>query len=151
MSLFGTVQRVWMERSAKGKSYADLAEGLERDRPLVAEKFRGAKDSARNREAACHIIGIERWGQRRLRTLLGEPLVLDEYDGYRPDTSRTMAELADDFERARQESLALVQTLQAQGVPLTQTVVHNESGPMSVGAWLAYLRSHARRERVRIR
>lgn len=151
MTLFGTIQRVWMERSAKGKSYAELAQELERDRPLVAERFRGAADSPRNREAACHIIGIERWGQRRLRTLLGEPLVMDEYDGYRPDTSRTMAELAEDFEQTRQESLTLLQTLQAQGVPLTQTVAHNESGPMSVGAWLAYLRSHASRERVRVR
>jgi len=43
------------------------------------------------------VIGIERWGQRRLRMLLGEPPVSDEYDSYRPGEDLSMPALRDAF------------------------------------------------------
>lgn len=139
-------QRYWMEWRAKGKSYAELARSLQAEGEVVTRRFQNGRDSTANRRTAGHIVGIERWGQQRLRTLLGESLVMDEYDGYRPAPERTLPELAGDFAQTRQASLALLHTLEVQKTPLAQTVIHNESGPMSVGAWFVYFENHAGRE-----
>ncbi|RIK35402.1 MAG: hypothetical protein DCC57_23390 [Chloroflexi bacterium] len=146
MSLFGVAQRYWMEWRAKGKSYAELARSLQAEGEVVTRRFQNGRDRAANRRTASHIVGIERWGQRRLRTLLGEPLVMDEYDGYRPGPDCTLRELACEFPHTRKETLALLRSLEDRNIPLTQTVPHNESGPMSVGAWFVYFQNHAGRE-----
>jgi hypothetical protein len=112
----------------------------------VTRRFQTGSDTTRNRQTASHIVGIERWGQQRLRSLLGEPPVMDEYDGYRPGPDCTLRELADEFPQTRQATLALLQVLADRKIPLTQQVLHNESGLMSVGAWFVYFENHAGRE-----
>lgn len=146
MSIFGTAQRYWMEWRANGKSYAELARSLQAGGEVVTRRFQTGSDSTANRKTASHIVGIERWGQQRLRSLLGEPLVMDEYDGYRPGPDCTLRELAAEFPETRRATLALLHTLEERNIALTQTVPHNESGLMSVGAWFVYFENHAGRE-----
>ncbi len=146
MSLAGTMLRFFAERGAKGKSYADLGRGLDETGQAILQKLRDAADNERHRNVTSHVIGIERWGQRRLRTLTGEPLVIDEYDGYRPALDTPLPELADQFQQTREETIALLKTLEAQQTPLKQTVKHNELGDLSLRGWIVYLTSHAGRE-----
>jgi hypothetical protein len=148
--MIGRVLTWVAERHAKGKSYADLARQLQESESTVTQRMAKAADLARNREAARHIIGIERWGQRRLRSLLDEPLVIDEYDGYRPGDT-TLPTLLDAFKATRAETLTLLRALEQAQLPLTRTVPHNDGGPMTIGAWIDYLASHASRESIRIR
>lgn len=151
MTIAGRILRFMAERSAKGRGYAELAETLESGKTTVQKRLQRATDNERNRNTASHVIGIERWGVHRLQSLLGLPLVMDEYDGYRPGKERSMAELADDFVQTRQDLLSLLRTLEDRKIALSQTTPHNEIGPLSAGAWIAYLNSHANRESRRIR
>lgn len=60
----------------------------------VEARIATAAESKENQTLARHIISIERWSQGRLRTLLGEELVMDEYDGYRPEDGQLMERYA---------------------------------------------------------
>lgn len=151
MSIIGRLIRFGLERGARGKSYAELTERLAREQESVAQRMAQAADTPRNRAVAAHIIGIERWGQRRLRTLLGEPLLHDEYDGYRPSGELAPAALAEEFRATRQATVALAQELAAAGADLNATVPHNDAGPMRAGGWLNYLNMHASMEAKRLR
>lgn len=151
MSMLGKLVHWFTERGARHMSYDDLAQRLRTSGERVSARFGAAADTSANRLAANHIIGIERWGQHRLRTLLGEPLVMDEYDGYRPGEEMTMAALSEAFESTRAGTLQLIDALQQAGVPVTQTAPHNDLGDFSVGGWLYYLDSHATRESIRVR
>jgi hypothetical protein len=146
MSLKGSLQRIYVEWSAKGDSYEALLQRLRKNESTTLPRLLNATEAAWNREHASHVIGIERWGAQRLRTLLGEPLVMDEYDGYAPSTDLNMAELAAEFKSTRAATLALVNELQSKGISLTKTAKHNELGDLSLGGWLAYISSHTARE-----
>ena len=151
MSLIGKVIGYFLERRARGKDYDALIALLEGARGRVAARFAAAADTPRNRAQANHIIGIERWAQRRLRTLLGEPLIMDEYDAYRPGEDKSMAELSALFDETRTESIRLLQSLQQAALPVTKTAPHNDSGPLSIAAWAIYLAGHASRESILLR
>lgn len=146
MSLIGKVFYWFYEWKAKGRSYADLLAQFEQNQTVVTPRMEEAKDMAFNRSRAVHVIGIERWGTHRLRVLLGEPLVMDEYDGYAPSKELSMGELAEEFTKTRTETLALIRELQANGINLDQTVKHNEVGDLSLRGWLFYLENHMGRE-----
>jgi hypothetical protein len=146
MSFFGTMLRSASERDAQGDSYGDLLERLDKNEAESLPRFENAEDTVVNRARARHIIGIERWGQSRLRTLLGEPLVMDEYDGYQPSPDLTTTELAIEFQRTRAATKAIIQELQEKGVSLSQTAKHNELGDISARAWIAYISNHTGRE-----
>ncbi len=105
-----------------------------------------ANESDWNHTRAVHVIGIERWGAHRLRVPLGEPLVMDEYDGYAPNDQLSMVELAAEFQQTRAATIAVVRELQNKGIPLSQTVRHNEVGDLSVRGWIFYLENHMGRE-----
>jgi hypothetical protein len=98
-----------------------------------------------------HITGIERWGQRRLQILLGEPPIADEYDGYRPGTDLTLDEQRALFRETRTATLALIDQLQAAGVGDDATAPHNDFGPLTVRGWLRYLDMHANLESKKLR
>jgi hypothetical protein len=146
MSLEGIVLRLHSEWSAKGKSYDELLQRLQKNERTTYERLLNAAELTWNRVRTCHVIGIERWGTHRLRTLLGEPLILDEYDGYAPSEELSMAKLATEFKRTRAATNALVRELQHKGISLSQTAKHNELGDLSVGGWLVYISSHTGRE-----
>jgi hypothetical protein len=98
-----------------------------------------------------HITGIERWGQRRLQVALGEPFVLDEYDGYQPAADADLATLREAFRTTRQATVELAQKLAAAGVSDEVKIRHNQFGPVTVRGWLSYLTTHANFESKRIR
>ena len=107
-SITGKLFRVLMvDRSAKNKSLDVLQGQLSESKQTILSKIGVAADNETNREQLSHVIGIERWGQNRLKVLLGEPLKMDEYEGYRPQGMKSLAELAEEFSRTRQATLAL--------------------------------------------
>jgi hypothetical protein len=144
----GTLFRLFYEWAAKGKSFEDLLRKLEKNEAVTYKRMVNATASDFNHERAAHVIGIERWAAHRLRALLGDELVIDEYDGYRPSTQLSMAELAEEFRQTRAATIALVHELQNKGIPLTDTVKHNEVGDLSAGGWLFYIENHTGRETV---
>ena len=99
-----------------------------------------------NLHQAKHVTGLERWGTKRLRVVLGEPMIVEEYDHYRPDDLNDMLALSDAFFATRQATLALVQEMIYAAVPPDRKVFHNEMGDITVRAWLYYLENHAYRE-----
>lgn len=151
MSVVGTVLRIILERSSRNLTYEQAIDNLQTSGSSTASRMASSPDTPKNRKQAAHIIGIEHWGQRRLRVALGQPLVVDEYDSYRPSEDLSMAELRQIFESARAETLALVRELQQNGVALDRKVFHNDAKDLTVRSWFSYLGAHASRESLRIR
>lgn len=149
--VIGRVLRPVLERQARGRSVGALVEALERSGQEVAARLGAAPHTPHNREVANHIVGIERWGQRRLRVALGEPPVSDSYRGYRLPEGTDMDALRSAFESTRRGTLDLARRLGAAGLDLSTRVRHNDLGPLSVRAWLVYLEGHAKRESTRIK
>ena len=144
MSFTGWVARNVLLREANGKSPGDLIPTLEASGDVVIERLSVAPDTVGNREIACHVIGLERWGDRRLRIALGEPPVSDEYDVYRPAADLDMARLAGLFAKTRAETVALGS--RAANFPDSVTAPHNDYGDLTVPQWLVCLKVHADRE-----
>jgi hypothetical protein len=151
MNLMNRLLHAIIEFGVRNKTLNELASILSQSGEHVAKQLAAAANTPVNREQAVHLIGIERWGQRRLRVLLGEPLVMDEYDGYRPADGKGMTALASAFRSARADTVALVGRLQGAGVAPTATVPHNDMGDLTVRGWLSYLEAHAAREGSRVK
>lgn len=147
MSLIGSLLRIFVQRQASDTTPGELIDRLETSGEIVTGRLAAAPDTPGNREVACHVIGIERWGDRRLRMALGEPVVTDEYDGYRPSLDLEMAALAQAFVQTRAETVALAN--QAAHLPESVRAPHNDLGELTVPEWLVYLDSHAMRETKR--
>lgn len=139
-----------------------VMDGLMRDKDVpeltvelaeAGDKLRAALDSRPdteyNRRVLSHLIGIERWGRRRLLVALGEPLINDEYDGYRPRRERTWEELKDTFVQTRRDTVSVAEQLTA--VPAQMRIPHNQFGELTVKDWLFYLRVHADGELQKMR
>lgn len=141
-----------LERPAARQSYAELGQKLERGGLLLAGRAARAADTDANRAVLTHVIGLERWGQNRLRVALGQrEYVLDEHHPYKPGAGATLRELQDLLSQTRSQTVDLVRQLHdhppAEGV----TVEHNALGPLSAKAWLRYLTWHADLESRRLR
>ena len=149
-SLLNGFKEFMVERPVRHKTPADILAHLEASGHKVATRFNGAPDLPRNRSAIRHIVGIERWGQNRLRVALGQPLVIDEMDGYVPSESTGWEELKAGFVATRQETVQLAREVIKAGA-LDKTVQHNQFGDITVRGWLNYLRAHASREGLRVR
>ncbi len=146
----GSVLRRVVEKQARGRGFRDLAGSLAESGDDLALRMRDAPDTPDNREAVQHIVGIERWGQRRLRVALGEPFVLDGHRPYRPAEDAPLRDLCEAFVGTRSDTVALARELEAEGVDAGLQVRHNDLGELTLGAWLAYLDGHARREARRL-
>jgi hypothetical protein len=150
MSFIGNLIRSFIEGRASRASLDELRKGLETGGEKVARRIAHAADTPSNRKQAGHIIGIERWGAQRLRTVqtLVSPPVVDESDGYRPHGDQPMSALSAEFTSARAETLALIEVLR----PMQdRRVPHNDLGELSVRGWLVYLSNHAGVESKRLR
>lgn len=137
-------------RPSRKYSFAEWAQKLAQDGEAIVQRFT-AKQTPKANATLRHIIGIERWGQRRLRVALGEPAVQDEYDGYQPDAAADGPTLLAAFRTTRQTTVALAQQLAATPNSDQILVSHNQFGPLPLRAWLRYLDSHANLESRRIR
>jgi len=140
-----------LKRPARKLTYADLIARLERGDARIQARTARATPSVGNSSALRHITGIERWSQRRLRTILGEPPIIDEYDGYQPDPATDWPALRDEWAATRRETITLTRQSAAAGINDGTTATHTSLGTLTAREWLAYLTAHASREAFRIR
>ena len=148
--LTAIVVGLFFERPARKRTLSELTRDLDTSGQKVTTRISAFRETLPNRIQLMHIVGIERWGQRRLRVALGEPPLLDEYDDYRPNSSLTWEELRTSFRETRQETIQVAQTLIDQNVDGATLVRHNQFGPLSIRGWLRYLNVHANIESRRI-
>jgi len=144
--LIGLVRRPMAERAAQGKGLERLAADLEASGATMDARLARVADTPGNRDAIAHWVGIERWGQRRLRVALGEPFVEDGHRPYRPDEGAGVEALRRAFAQTRAETVVLVGRLREAGVDPSTTVRHNDLGDLTVAGWLAYLVQHPEQE-----
>lgn len=127
---------------AKGASLEDLTAELEAGGNRLSQRIMDRLPSEKNYKLLKHVIGIERWGQSRLKAILGDTLVIDEYDRYRPARGLSWNQLQDAFEETRAQTIQLAREITDRGLDET-TALHNEFGELSAVHWLVYLRNHA--------
>ncbi|MEZ4865144.1 MAG: DinB family protein [Caldilineaceae bacterium] len=151
MNPISFIFRTVMRFQTRGKSLDELVAAAAASGQNISHALADKADTPENRKQLRHIIGIERWGQRRLQTLLGEPLLQDEYDGYQPAESLDFQALRAEFAQTRQTTLDLVRTLQQKGVAETGQALHNGMGEVPVTIWVRYLTMHANFEHTRIK
>src|SRR6056297_2309100 len=120
--LIGLFRSTIAERQANAKGFDELAAELEASGRDLDAQLDGVPDTASNREAIAHWVGIERWGQRRLKVALGEPFVEDAYHPYRPDKEEGVEALRQAFAETREETVALTRALAEAGVDPSTTV-----------------------------
>jgi hypothetical protein len=132
-----------IERPARKLTLHELIDQLEQSGKQIVERVYSFPDTPANRRQLCHIIGIERWGQRRLRVALGEPFLTEEYDHYCPSSERSWDDLKDEWDNTREATLALARDLTQASLPPDVKVPHNQFGPLSIKGWLRYLDVHA--------
>jgi len=160
---YPTVQvSTFLERPARRGGFQGQALALEAAGRKLEARLRGAEGTPKQREVLRHIIGIERWGARRVRLAAefegGESGVRspetafgDAHRSYKPTEATSWEELIIKFVSARQETVALAKRLAKLGIDGGVTVPHNDLGPLSLRAWLRYLRLHATLEGRKIR
>ncbi|MBK8902348.1 MAG: DinB family protein [Anaerolineaceae bacterium] len=140
-----------LERPGQKWTMSAWGEKLTASGEKIERRLQKAPDSERNRQVLSHIVGIELWGQSRLRVGLGEPFKEDDYDSYRPSRSRTWEQLKAEFRLVRKKSVALAEALDDNMVDQFMKVKHNRYGMITLGAWLRYLDMHANAESKRIK
>ena len=146
----GLIVGLIIERPARNEALDETADRLERAGTKIADRIRRGSPKQFSVRQVRHITGIERWCQRRLRVALGEPPVLDEYDGYQPPADASWDALLEAWESTRRETVELTRKLARRPIDDVR-VRHNQLGPLSVRGWLRYLSQHANRESLGIR
>lgn len=136
----------WLDRDKSGQ---DLIEELDASGSRIRRKLMDTHPSRKNYKVLNHIIGIERWGQRRLAVALGERIVNDEYDTYRPPLGLSWNELQDQFVKTRQDTVDLAKQLEA-APAANDKIYHNSYGELTPAMWLTYLRHHAEGELLKM-
>lgn len=145
------VAGLMLERPARRAGIAALEHDLARGLDTLPRRFSAPKDPARAGTVLRHIIGIERWGQRRLQVALGElPFERDAYHPYAPADGLDLASLLDELRATRRRTLELARRI-AQADAGDARVEHNAIGALSAMAWLRYLHLHADLEARRVR
>ncbi len=140
-----------LERHVRGMSMDAIILELNQSAIEITEHINGCVDSPNNRRQLSHMVGIERWGQRRLRVALGEPFLDEEYGHYRPSIERSWLELTNDWSATRQATITLAGSLTQLSESPDINIVHNTYGALSIKGWLRYLDVHASSEGKRIK
>lgn len=141
-----------VERPAAKKTLAAWGDKLQADGDALIEKLSDYGDSDDNRRVLSHIVGIERWGQSRLKVALGEPFKKEEYDDYRPPKNRTWDQLKAEFKAARRQTIALARRMDRGEVEdYSIKILHNSYGELTLAGWLRYLNIHANLEAKRLK
>ena len=139
-----------VERPAAKLTFPQLEDKLQIDGLKLDGVFAEMGDTPANRRLLSHIIGMEAWGVHRLRVALGDPLVMDEYDAYRPPKGVGWQDLQKQFRAQRQQTLDMAMKLDAAHAEDIK-VRHNRYGEMTTRGWLYYLDIHANIEARYIR
>jgi hypothetical protein len=145
------ITNIMLERPGQKWTMSAWGEKLTANGNNINQRLDKSPDSQSNREMLSHIIGIEKWGQSRLRVGLGEPFKEEEYDRYRPSRNRSWEQLKTEFRITRRKTVALAEELDNKQVDQLIQVKHNQFGDISLGAWLRYLDSQANSESKRIK
>jgi hypothetical protein len=142
---------VWwvIERPARRQGLNKLVQNLRDSGEALQRDLERIEDNDTNRDQLRHVIAIEKWGQRRLSVVLGDPFIKDENHTYKPSQETSWETLKDIFVATRAKTLSLAEELKI--MDERQTIPHNQFGPLSVFAWLRYLETHARLEGKRLR
>lgn len=140
-----------VRRPARRLTLAELTARMEKSGATLAARCAKASGTDAQRARLRHIIGIERWGQRRIETILGQAPIADEYDGYQPDAALDWSALRDALATTRQETIALARRVLQAGIGDDVRARHNDLGELNTREWLYYLNSHANRESLTIR
>jgi hypothetical protein len=143
--MMGVLSFLFLEWPVRRKTARQMVDTLERSGAALKRRLEQLKDTERNRQVLNHIIGIERWGQSRLRVALGTALVRDEYNGYRPSRETGWAALKEQFAATRAETVTLAHDLDKASVT-ARKILHNQYGEISVKGWFRYLNIHANME-----
>jgi hypothetical protein len=151
MSIIGSIAHFFVEQQAGKTTLETLSHKMEDSAVVVAQRLFSAPDTTANREIANHIIGMERWGQRRLDSMFNNEKLTDEYDNYQPGPRYSLSELHKEFQATR--ALTLARLLKISQHPELErcAVTHNMLGPLSVKGWFYYLDTHASREVKKIK
>lgn len=139
---------VMVERPAAKLSFPQLEDALHVDGLKLQSAFTNMPDTPSNRRVLAHIIGMEAWGAHRLRVALGDPLVIDESDAYRPPKGVGWRDLQKQFRAQRQQTVDMAKKLYAAHAEDAK-VRHNQFGEMTTRGWLYYLNMHANIEAYR--
>ncbi len=149
--LIGMALRQLVRRKARGQTLETVITSLEEFATTLDARIASSADTAGNREAVNHWLGIERWSLRRIRVVQGEQFIRDVYRGYREPDGATLTQLAGAMRTTRGATLGLARELQRNGFDHALTIVHNDLGPLTVIEWFVYIDQHTRREIVRLR
>ncbi len=149
-SLLKGFGKLYFERPGRKRSFDELAQELDRSSTQIVERLAGVSPRPVDHTRLRHIIGIERWGQRRLRVFLGEPFVMDGHHPYKPAETLDWPVLLDVFKETRAQTLAMIDALSEPNPEGVALVAHNEFGGFSTKGWLHYLHGHAEGEAKRI-
>jgi hypothetical protein len=141
--LVGRVIRSHFERQARRAGVAELADRLDANGRSLAQRLAAQADGDGVRETLRHVVGIERWGQRRLRVALGDAPDPGGHRPYRPSDEASLDALRIAFATTRADTVALARTLARAEPDPDLRIAHDDLGELSVGAWLAYLDGHA--------
>ena len=143
--------QLMIERPVRKLTVQELIGQLDQSAKQISDLLTTKSDTPVNRRQLCHIIGIERWGQRRLRVALGEPFLAEEYDHYCPSNERTWDELKTEWGTTRAGTLTLASDLILANLPPDLKVPHNQYGSLTIKGWLRYLDVHASSEGKQIK
>lgn len=143
--LLRPVSALMFELPAKRIGIDRLIERLERSLTPLEKRAAAVTGRLHNRRILAHMIGIERWSQRRMRVVFGEPLIDDEYEHYLPD-AQDYSSLQETFRSTRQATIRLSKSLRMAGIDLSTSIEHNQYGTITLLGWLLYVDLHARWE-----
>src|SRR5690554_3260623 len=150
--ILGVLLRPYTRRKARGLTLEQVIAELESSGNEIMVRVLNAEDTAGNREALNHFVGIERWSANGVRVATGEvSFELDSNRRYRLPDDASLAELQAAFQEARKESLELARQIRASGTDTETEVRHNDLGPLTVIEWLSYIQDHPAREIRRVR
>lgn len=139
---------LFIEEPGRRRRFADLRAAFVATAPQIEARILNAQ-APQSEKTIRHIIGMERWGQNRLRVALGSTLAMDEHYPYKPPKGLGTEALLQEFRQTRAQTLELIEKLEAAAYP--EKIPHNALGPLSVKAWLYYLSIHAELESRRLR
>ncbi|HEX8674788.1 MAG TPA: hypothetical protein VF710_23010 [Longimicrobium sp.] len=93
--------RMMFERPVRSQSVVDIASTLSSSGDEVRERIAGKEGTPANVARLRHIIGIERWGQQRLRVFLGDPFEPGGHHPHKPTDTDWRASRRSSPPRAR--------------------------------------------------